>query len=423
MTTILICTVGGSHQPIVSAIADQCPDFVIFICTGNDPATGQQGSASQITGQGMCIKANFGDVKPTLPSIPVQAGLQPEQYRVQSTLADNLDQIYLDCSNAIQAALTEHPGAKLTADYTGGTKSMSAGLVMAVLEHQEIELRLMIGGRSDLIKVQDGSEFSALANIEQLRFERLLAPYRQAWTRYAYSEAEAGLKLITPPHNTDLRGKYIRFRDLSHAFAEWDNFNHDGAQQILLNYSKQLGPLAPQLQSIALLNAKKPQLREAAKLFDLYLNAQRRAAQGRYDDAIARAYRLIEWTAQWLLKVHCGIETANIDEAAIPEGMTLKPNRDGQLQAGLFDAWQLVKYKTSGAAAQFIKAEENRLRNHLKIRNFSILAHGFEPVKSGNWQIIQAWLEQQFIPMLLTETAKTGIKELPVQLPLGFDLR
>jgi len=423
MTNILICTVGGSHQPIVSAITGQRPDYVIFICTGNDPATGQQGSVSQITGQGMCIKANFGDAKPTLPSIPVQAGLQPEQYRVQRTLADNLDQIYLDCSNAIQSALTEHTGAKLTADYTGGTKSMSAGLVMAVLEHQEIELRLMIGGRSDLIKVQDGSEFSALANIEQLRFERLLAPYRQAWTRYAYSEAEAGLKLITPPHNTDLRGKYIRFRDLSHAFAEWDNFNHDGAQQILLNYSKQLGPLAPQLQSIALLNAKKPQLCEAAKLFDLYLNAQRRAAQGRYDDAIARAYRLVEWTAQWLLKVHCGIETANIDEAAIPEGMALKPNRNGQLQAGLFDAWQLVKHKTSGAAAQFIKAEENRLLNHLKIRNGSILAHGFEPVKTVDWQIIQAWLEQQFIPMLLTETAKTGIKELPMQLPLGFDLR
>jgi CRISPR-associated protein (TIGR02710 family) len=320
MTNILICTVGGSHQPIVSAITEQHPDYVIFICTGQDPATGQQGSVLQITGQGMCIKANYGDAKPTLPSIPVQAGLQQEQYRVQSTLADNLDQIYLDCSNAIQSALTDHPGAKLIADYTGGTKSMSAGLVMAVLEHQEIGLQLMIGSRSDLIKVQDGSQYSALANIEQLRFERLLAPYRQAWTRYAYSEAEAGLKLIRPPHNTDLRGKYTRFRELSRAFAEWDNFNHDGAQQILLHYTKQLGPLAPQLQSIALLNSKKPELREAAKLFDLYLNAQRRAAQGRYDDAIARVYRLIEWSAQWLLKVHCGIETANIDEAAIPEG-------------------------------------------------------------------------------------------------------
>jgi CRISPR-associated protein (TIGR02710 family) len=423
MTTILICTVGGSHQPIVSAIADQRPDFVIFICTGNDPATGQQGSVSQITGQGMCIKANFGDAKPTLPSIPVQAGLQPEQYRVQSTLADNLDQIYLDCSRAIVEALTEHPDAKLIADYTGGTKSMSAGLVMAVLEHQEIELRLMTGGRSDLIKVQDGSEFSVLANIEQLRFERLLAPYRQAWSRYAYSEAEAGLKLIRPPHNTELQGKYTRFRDLSRAFAKWDNFNHDGAQRILLNYTKQLGPLTAQLQSIGLLNSKKPELREAAQLFDLYLNARRRAAQGRYDDAIARAYRLIEWTAQWLLKVHCGIETANIDEAAIPEGMALKRNREGQWQAGLFDAWQLVKFKTSGAGAQFIKAEENRLLNHLKIRNFSILAHGFEPVKAGDWQTIQVWLAQQFVPMLLAETAKTGIKELPVQLPVGFDLR
>ena len=423
MTNILICTVGGSHQPIVSAINNQRPDYVIFICTDKDPATGRPGSSVQITGTGNCIKLQQNDEKPTLPNIPAQTGLTEGQYQICITESDDLDRIYLACTNAINTALSRFPDAKLIADYTGGTKSMSAGLVMAALEHQDIELQLITGSRGDLIKVNDGSEYAACANIEQIRFERLIAPYRQAWSRYAYSEAEAGLKLISPPHDTELRGKYTRFRELSRAFAEWDDFNHDGAQKILLNYSKQLGPLALQLQSIALLNSKMPELREAAKLFDLYLNAKRRAAQGRYDDAIARAYRLIEWTAQWLLKVYCGIETANIDEAAIPEGMTLKPNRYGQLQAGLFDAWQLVKHKTSGAAAQFIKAEENRLLNHLKIRNGSILAHGFEPVKAGDWQIIQTWLEQQFIPMLLAETAKTGIKELPVQLPLGFDLR
>ena len=103
--------------------------------------------------------------------------------------------------------------------------------------------------------------------------------------------------------------------------------------------------------------------------------------------------------------------------------MTLTQNRDGQWQAGLFNAWQLVKHKTSGDAAQFIKTEESNLLNHIKIRNGSILAHGFEPVKSSDWQPIQSWLEQQFIPMLLAETARVGIKELPVQLPSAFELR
>jgi len=424
MSHILICTVGGSHQPIVSAINDQRPDYVIFICTDKDPATGRAGSSSQITGTGNCIKAQFSDDKPTLPNIPAQTGLTSEQYEVCSTLSDDLDQIYLACSCAIDSVFNRFPNAKIIADYTGGTKSMSAGLVMAALEYQNIELQLITGSRGDLIKVHDGSQYAACANIEQIRFERLIAPYRQAWTRFSYSEAEAGLQLIKAPNNNQLRGDYARFRELSHAFAEWDNFNHQAPLVILQRYAPSLPDQLKAYLAIAMrLNDNNIAKREAAQLLDLYLNAQRRAAQGRFDDAIARVYRLIEWTAQWLLKTQCHIETANVDQAAIPEGVTLTQNRDGQWQAGLFAAWQLVKFKTAGEAASFIHREEKNLFNHIKIRNKSILAHGFEPVKACDWQIIQSWLDQQFIPMLLAEAASVGIKELPAQLPKQYSLR
>jgi CRISPR-associated protein (TIGR02710 family) len=424
MTHILICTVGGSHQPIVTAINQQRPDYVIFVCTDKDPATGRPGSSIQITGTGNCIKAQQNDEKPNLPNIPAQTGLTAEQYQVCFTESDNLDQIYLACSNAIHKALSQFPHAKLIADYTGGTKSMSAGLVMAVMEYQDIGLQLVTGSRGDLIKVHDGSQYAAYANIEQIRFERLIAPYRQAWTRYAYSEAEAGLNQINAPRNSELRAQFSKFRDLSRAFAEWDNFNHHAALDILQRYAPGLPPeLKPHLNIAMRLNDKNTFKRDAARLFDLYLNAQRRSAQGRYDDAIARVYRLIEWTAQWLLKSQCNIETANIEETAIPEGIMLTQNRNGQWQAGLFSAWQLVKLKTSGEASRFIQREEKNLLNHLKIRNGSILAHGFEPVKAADWQPIEHWLEQQFIPMLLVEATRVGIKELPLQLPSAFNLR
>ena len=424
MTKILICTVGGSHQPIVSAINDQCPDYVTFICTGKDPATGRPGSSIQITGVGNCIKAGFGDDKPTLPNIPAQTGLSADRIDVCCTLSDDLDQIYLDCDNAITDVLRRFPDANIIADYTGGTKSMSAGLVMAALEHQDVTLQLVTGSRSDLIKVHDGSQYAVHANSEQIRFERLIAPYRQAWSRYAYSEAEAGLRQLDAPRSHELRGQFSKFRDLSRAFADWDNFNHQSALTALQRYAPGLSANLKVYLAIALrLNDQNPAKREAAQLFDLYLNARRRAAQGRYDDAIARVYRLLEWTAQWLLKTQCNIETANVDPTAIPEGMGLTKNRDGQYQAGLFVAWQLVNLKTTGEAASFIQREEKNLLNHLKIRNKSILAHGFEPVKDSDWQTIHAWVEQQFIPMLLAETAKIGIKELPAQLPSELELR
>lgn len=423
MTSILICTVGGSHQPIVTAIKDLRPDFVLFICTDKDPATERPGSNQQITGIGKCIKVSNQDEKPSLPNIPIQAGLKPDQFEVCLTLSDDLDRIYADCCQALERLVGRFPDAIIAADYTGGTKSMSAGLIMAVMERQDIQLQLVTGSRADLIKVHDGSQFTAAANIEKIRFERLIAPYRQAWGRFAYSEAEAGLKAITAPGNAQLRGQYTRFRDLSRAFAEWDNFNHQTAVDLLQNYAPSLPEaLKAYLPIVMRLRDNRQDKREAAQLFDLYLNAKRRAAQGRYDDAIARIYRLIEWTAQWVLKFQCGMDTSSIKESDIPEGVVLTQNRDNQYQAGLFAAWQLIKFKTEGPAAVFIRAEEKALLNQIKSRNQSILAHGYEPVQQHNWQQLEGWLEAQFIPMLLAETKAVGIKDLPPQLPRRFEM-
>ena len=416
MPQILICTVGGSHQPIVSAINDLRPDFVVFICTDRDPATNQPGSRVQIEGKGNCIKAHNGDANPTLPNIPTQIGLASEQYEMVLTLSDNLDRIYLDCITAIDAISRRFPDARIVADYTGGTKSMSAGLVMAVMESPGIDLQLVTGSRADLIKVQDGSQFSDKADCEQVRYRRLTEPYRRAWQRYAYSEAVAGLAGLKPPGG--LRDEYTRFRELSRAFAEWDNFNHAQALSILKTYAPSLPDhLKKYLSTANQLNDNNQDKCDAARLLDLFRNAERRAAQGRYDDAVARIYRLIEWSAQWLLKVQAGIETGDVRPEQIPDHLTLTQNRKGQWQAGLFNAWQLVKHHTKGPAAAFITEQENTLRSHIEARNASILAHGFKPIQNSQWQPIYAWFESQFIPMLLEETAKSGIKTLPTQLP------
>ncbi len=422
--TLLICTVGGSHQPIVTAITSHQPDYVYFICTGNDPGTGRPGSAIQITGKGSCIKVHPADEKPSLPNIPTQAGLAENQFSVCETLADDLDNIYSACQQAISQAIANFPDCRLIADYTGGTKSMSAGLVVAALENKHVELQLITGNRSDLIKVRDGFESTQFANIEKVRFERLIDPYLRSWERYAYSEAEAGLKKLDSPRVPELKNRLCLLRDLSRAYAEWDNFNHEGAWTILQNYASRLVSKQQQqlLGNLRRLNDQNLEKRDAARLFDLYLNALRRAEQGRYDDAIARCYRLIEWSAQWLLENQCGIKTANIRVEDIPEGVELSQNRDGIYQAGLFAAWQLIKHKTTGVAAQFISQQEKQFLNHLQCRNLSILAHGFEPIKQADWLLFQQWLDKAFIPMLLSETKKSGINGLPLQLPKNYHL-
>ncbi|MCZ7627155.1 MAG: hypothetical protein M5R38_16555 [Candidatus Methylomirabilis sp.] len=187
--TVLICTVGGSHQPIVTAISATRPRFVCFICTGRDPGTGQPGSEIQITGKGNVIKANKCDNGPSLPNIPTQTGLTDDQFDVCIVPSDDLDAAYGAINTALGTLKHRFPDAVHVADYTGGTKTMTAALVMAALETEDIELRLVTGARADLIKVCDGTESSMVASAEQLRLRRAMAPYLGAWSRYAYGEA------------------------------------------------------------------------------------------------------------------------------------------------------------------------------------------------------------------------------------------
>ena len=51
----LLCTVGGSHEPVLTAIRALDPDHVVFVCTGRDPGTGRAGSEQQVVGKGLVV--------------------------------------------------------------------------------------------------------------------------------------------------------------------------------------------------------------------------------------------------------------------------------------------------------------------------------------------------------------------------------
>ena len=54
-SSILICTVGGSHQPIVTGILQHRPSFVHFLCS--DDAGKLKGSYTQVIGEGNATPA------------------------------------------------------------------------------------------------------------------------------------------------------------------------------------------------------------------------------------------------------------------------------------------------------------------------------------------------------------------------------
>ncbi len=415
---ILVCTVGGSHQPIVTAINFLAPGLTVFLCSGRDPGTGKPGSDVQIMGPGKIIKARPEDKKSTLPNIPAQAGLPGDSFEVVTIPADDLDEAVGIIRQKLAGLALRFPAAGIVADYTGGTKSMAAALVIAALETNDIGLQIVTGNRADLVKVRNGTESAAPANIESIRLIRAMRPYLSAWQRHAYDEAADGLCAIRTSGNTLLRNRLNRARDISRAFAAWDRFDHLEALRLLEIYQPVIGKdLGNHFAALRLLVEKNEQ-QEPALLLDLWRNAERRAVQGRYDDAVARCYRMVEWTAQWLLSTRCDIDTSDIAPAQLPDGFDLGKGHADKIQAGLFKAWELVGIKLPGSAAgEFAANRLPAMLDHITVRNNSILAHGKIPVGRENWRKFHLWLDQTFLPMLFEETKQVRISKMPLQLP------
>ncbi len=406
MTLTLICTVGGSHEPIVRAIGSLQPTHVCFVCSADDPSTGNKGSHVQITGKGNIIKANCNDKAPSLPNIPTQAGLDESRFEIIEVAADDFDDVY----RKVTAWLGEQDDTvRLIADYTGGTKTMSAALTVAALDDERVELQLVSGGRADLVKVQSGTESVMPASVGASRFTRQLERALACWRRFAYEEAAAMMETIALPQDAEQRGEYHRALDISRALAAWDRFDHATALSQFTRYKARVGKqLGLHIKALTMLNETDGPRREPLRLYDLWLNARRRASQGRYDDAVARVYRLVEWTAQWQLRIHTGIETHDIPAEKIPAHITVHKNRTGQYQAGLYQSWQLVGALLDNAAARFIETRGGSMLDYMKVRNMSILAHGFETIGAQQWQQMEHWLQTAFIPLLTTLADKDG---------------
>jgi len=368
----------------------------------------------------MVIKRDQRDEKPSLPNIPDQLGLAADQFGTCIIPADDLDGAMSKMHAAITKVSGKFPEAKLIADYTGGTKTMSAALVCAALEREEMELRLVTGPRGNLKQVRQGTEQAIVASSEGARLNKQIKLSLDCWSRYAYQRALSELSAIAPvAANAPFREKLDVVRLLSDAFARWDAFDHDGAFGLLQDYGGRIGKVWPNmLRDLRLLIDEKNPLRVPMCILDLWRNAERRAAQGRFDDAVARVYRLIEWTAQWQLRSKCEIETADVPLDGMPKSISVKPAADGKIKLGLWHSWQLAANHLGEPLASLVIGNAGRkLRDLLDIRNQSILAHGDKPVAKDDWEQMRQWMEGDFFPVFDKLAGEVGLRKKPDQLP------
>ncbi|MFN3337881.1 MAG: TIGR02710 family CRISPR-associated CARF protein, partial [Thermomicrobium sp.] len=310
-------------RPESVALREVQPDYVVFVCS--------QPAKTQAAGR---------DYVDTYAQL---AGLSPDQFELlELPDPDDLAECYQKLVQCLEDLRHRFPGAELLADYTAGTKSMSAALVLAALDDEqspEVKLRLVRGERGQQATVIPGTESSvAVSGIHDLRARRLVSRARDALERFDYAEAHRLLgQALQREISSSLRDQLVRVRNLCRAFDAWDRYELDQAAKILQNYRQNwcqwLGVLE-ELQGVtsafaATQHRQPPDQPRLAGLDhrrdpyvaveDLLLNAERRAAQHRYDDAMARIYRALELLVQLRLWLGHRIDTSNTDLSRLPE--------------------------------------------------------------------------------------------------------
>lgn len=420
-TRVFACTVGGSHQPILAALQVLRPVFTCFFCTDRDPATGRPGSRVQIDGRGEAVvRTNPADDRASLPAIPIQAGLPADSYEVLIVPADHFTRAARLMSEALASLEQRFPGIAIVVDYTGGTKTMTAALVAAALDNERVELQMVTGTRADLVRVASESSTVSTVDVRPIQLKRAIDAAMTNWRQHAYSAAAAALARLQPPTEDEaLAGRLIRLRELSRALAAWDCFDHAQALALLDPYAPRLDEnLHALLTRLRWLAGENESRREPALLQDLWHNAQRRAVQGRYDDAVGRVYRLAEWSAQWLLRERLGIDTADVPAARVPPGLEIPAAPDGTRPAGLMNAWRLLAHGLPDSPlVTWFRDRQDALRDHLLLRNHSLLAHGFQAVSSSQWQSFERFFGGDFLLALNAECRGANVPTLPPQLP------
>ncbi len=399
---ILIATVGtgGRNNPVWEALIYSVeyhnPDIVHWLCSRKT-------------------------VTETLPKVRDNLKIpRNSQFAHIAKDEDNIESLYLEYIRVFDDIRRKLPAADIIADFTSGTKAMSAALSLAAISRAEPNDRLayMIGQRDEsgrATRTDKAISFSP----EDIYAERQLSQAIEYFNECDYPAAHRLAKQIkeqlSSKSDSPLKLKAQTIAGLAIAYNNWDLFLYKQALHDLRKFAKQIylaadtiEKLQPQLDFLAKCAERNSQWADQ-RIVDLFANAKRCFTKGRYDDAVARCYRLLEYIAQRELQQKHGIDTGNIDYSKL-SNQTIETvfRSNNKKKCGLVEAYRLLaiefKHPIGISFEKEYKGEGNwkepkgTLAKILNKRNNSLLAHGFSPIDKDSAKTalctIEIWLKQ-----------------------------
>lgn len=395
---VLALTVGGSCAPLVAAIQQLQPSFVLFIASKT--------SSNTVDGSGTPCSS-----KPdlALPSIVAQTDLGKDQYRiVQLTDVDDINLCYQEILTELSLLDQQFSNYERIADYTGGTKTMTATMALAAVQ-QGWQLTLVKGMRTDLQQVRSGTEALSRINAWEIHVNLGLSNAQQLFNQCAYASAAQTLQnfLSGGILSSELQTRLNQWIAVCRGFDAWDRFDHQLAYHLLEPFA---GKMVDQWKFLKILVGKRKGS-GYEPVIDLLANAERRYARGRVDDAVARLYRAMEKIAQVRLSQQSPpLDSGHLNVDWLPE--SLRNAYQGKEKLALRESYELLA-KLSDPVGKAYEAEKSHILDALNLRNESILAHGDRPLTAKDFQKMRKLIEG----LLNAIETEIGSSLVPIEFP------
>jgi hypothetical protein len=132
---VLVCTVGGSHQPILTALKARPWGHVVFVCTA--AAEGMAASAGMVE---QAVDRG--------PPIPVMAGLDPGRFEIVIVPPDDPDAAFAVLHDKLRALGRDRPGVTTVAVAEVLTGPLRAGDKVVSHRRRHLQRRADGDGRA-----------------------------------------------------------------------------------------------------------------------------------------------------------------------------------------------------------------------------------------------------------------------------------
>ncbi len=376
MKKAMIVTVGTGTRPdvnivrpLVKTVKESHPDYALFIASK--------------------------DSRKHAENIAKILRLDPSKWSLKVlSQFDDVEGVFLEVCETIRSMVRRgFTPADIQVDFTSGTKAMSAGAVLAAV-HENCDSLKYITGKREAGVVKDGTErfvslypHAIFANYEIKTAVELIKKLR-------FQPAIDTLENINPDLLGEQRKKFLSsLIAVAHAYDYWDRFDHIKFKAAIKKADSGFHELKPfkvkedvanRVHAIGELLKRENTTFSEDVMIDLFNNAERRAMEGRYDDGLARLYRLTEMLAQHLLRNRYGIDTGDVELSKTPAPLreTLKAHRDAtdenKIKIGLKSSYELLAALGEEAGKKYVS--DNKFKHLLNERNITILAHGSKPV-------------------------------------------